>query len=346
MNIFPSRRCCMPLFLLASLLAPANAGYGDTDSQGHPSWDERDVHIWTNAARVQPDAFEDDYNAGGCSYDDFANDENQPVPPLYYDPDLNRAARYHSTNMSSYDCFQHETCDPDYAGEDFASRLARFYTDSSMIGENIAMGYPDPRTVVLQGWMCSTEGHRANIMGAVANYNELGTGVYELYYTQDFAQGTLNTDSPVAMANHEPVRPTDTVTILADWYDADPPDRFQVVLDGVPTDLELTYGSEIQGIYTAELPVPDATADCHQWYVRWTTSTGEQGAFPEEGSLLFGDDCTYYYWWMEGHLTPRGEETGDQQITLLGCSTSGDPPAAPLALMLAALPLVSVRRRR
>jgi hypothetical protein len=44
--------------------APARAGYGDVGDDGLPSAAERELHLWTNAARVDPAAFKADYNAG------------------------------------------------------------------------------------------------------------------------------------------------------------------------------------------------------------------------------------------------------------------------------------------
>jgi hypothetical protein len=43
------------ILLFASLAAMA--GYGDVDAEGYPSWAERDLHLWTNASRVDPEAF-------------------------------------------------------------------------------------------------------------------------------------------------------------------------------------------------------------------------------------------------------------------------------------------------
>ncbi len=46
----------------------AMAGYGDPVS-GLPSPEARAMHVWTNAVRVDPEAFQTDYLAGGC--DDY-----------------------------------------------------------------------------------------------------------------------------------------------------------------------------------------------------------------------------------------------------------------------------------
>ena len=43
----------------------AIAGYGDVSEDGYPSWAERDVHIWTNMMRVDPEEFLDQETTGG-----------------------------------------------------------------------------------------------------------------------------------------------------------------------------------------------------------------------------------------------------------------------------------------
>ena len=45
----------LPVFLFLSILQ-ASAGYGDVMGT-FPSWEERDVHIWTNIVRVDPEEF-------------------------------------------------------------------------------------------------------------------------------------------------------------------------------------------------------------------------------------------------------------------------------------------------
>lgn len=101
----------MTFALLLAAALPASAGYGDVNAEGKPSWAERDVHIWTNAVRVDPEAFSSDYGAGGCSFERFLAGEQTPKPPLGYDPNLNDAARYHSTDMRDNNHFDHSSSD-------------------------------------------------------------------------------------------------------------------------------------------------------------------------------------------------------------------------------------------
>jgi hypothetical protein len=336
-----------PLLALA-LTAPAIAGYGDIDDQGYPNWAERSTHLWTNAARVDPEAFADEYLEAyePCTFDEFTTDEQTPKPPIYYDRTLNDAARFHSQDMVDNDWFAHESSD----GTGFAERMSRFY-DSGYIGENIAYGYPSPFSAMFHGWMCS-DGHRANIM--TAGWTELGTGVVNTHYTQDFGGGTADSTGAVAMGVHEPVSATDTATFYADWQDDAAPVYLRAVIDGRPTALDLEYGTDMQGVFAADVEVEPG--DCHAYYFAWETAAGTQGTFPETGSYTYGVQCSDSIGWVEeqaGELGGGGSGGGGapgegnldtDDIRLIGCMTTPGG-AAPLGL-LALVGLSVVARRR
>ena len=342
--------------LLTSILlwgSAAQAGYGDVGEDGLPSAGERELHLWTNAARVDPEAFAEDYKAGGCSFDDdFSADEQTPKLPVYWDHGLNDAARFHSEDMESTGNFAHESSD----GTSFGDRLARFY-DSGWIGENIAYGYGDNYAVVFTGWMCSTSGHRANIMSG--DWNELGTGVVGTYYTQDFGNGSADSEGAVAMGAHSPLSATEGATFRADWQDAAAPARLEVVLDGAPTALTLEYGTDEAGIFVGEA-TPEA-GDCHAYWFRWETASGETGAFPETGSYVYGADCPEDNGWRAEQALIGGADGGDggggegdpdftglgalddgETPKLVGCAAAAGPPRW---IALLALPLLVGRRR-
>ena len=320
----------------------AIAGYGDVSEDGYPSWAERDVHIWTNMMRVDPEEFFGPGNDWGasCDFSDFYASEREMMAPLYYDFNLNDAARFHSIDMWENDWFDHPSSD----GTSFGARMGRFYTDSSWVGENIAMGYPDAMVAVVHGWMCSA-GHRANIMNA--DYNELGTGVVSTYYTQDFANGDVFTASPIAMGNHNPMMPAGSVNFFVD-YQGGEPDRIQVMVDGVPTDLDLEFGEADQGVYTAtiSMPVLPATApNCHSYYFRWEAGD-DRGSFPEEGSYLFGSTCPEENMWRSGHPSEDDDTAGmGDDVKGWGCSNSGHSRGGPLAV-LGLIGFLAVTRRR
>jgi len=296
----------------------AAAGYGDVSNGDYPNWAERDVHIWTNTVRVDPEEF---FGIGSdwdpaCDFSEFQASEKNPMAPLYHDFNLNDAGRFHSIDMWENNWFDHASSD----GTSFGERMARFYPESGYIGENIAAGYPNAMSVVLDGWMCSA-GHRANIMNA--DYNELGVGVVSTYYTQDFAAGVVETDSPVAMGNHSPELPTGPVEFMAD-YQGGEPDVLNVVLDGEPSPLLLTFGAADQGIYSATISVTAGT-DCHEYYFSWEEGDAS-GTFPEDGSYLFGMGCTEDSMWIDSQLTPGASDEpegfGAEDDKIIGCSCS------------------------
>lgn len=76
--------------------------------------------------------------------------------PLRVDPRLERAARFHSSEMLSSGVFAHGA---------FASRMARFDVTGSLAGENLAWGVGAQGTAagVVAAWLASPE-HRANLL--------------------------------------------------------------------------------------------------------------------------------------------------------------------------------------
>lgn len=332
----------MTIGLLMSV-SVASAGYGDASS-GYPSYDERELHLWTNAARVDPEAFESDYQSGGCSYYvDFSEDEQTAKQPLLWNFDLNEAGRFHSDDMLATGNFSHDSSD----GTSFSARLARFYP-SGMVGENIAVGYGSSFSAVMNGWMCSTDGHRANIMSG--GWDELGTGVASSYYTQDFGSRGVEPEY-IAMGVHIPMAPTGGVELIADFFDPSEvePESMVAMLNGVPQDMSLLYGESHRGIYGVDVVLDDTTVTCFEYYFEATVA-GEPARFPEEGSYAWGD-CGYddeSAGWIRRQLVGEtgGTDMTEQQLLdqfeLVGCSVGGGAVGAWWVLL--GLPLV--RRRR
>lgn len=311
------------MLLLASMALAA--GYG-VPVDGFPSADERALLLWTNAARVAPDAFTDEYTAGGCSTEEFSEDELTPKAPLYVDLALTEVARVHSTDMAENGCFQHESCD----GTDTWDRILAYYVDANTgLGENIAQGYGTPRSTVMTGWMCSHSGHRANIMSG--DFNEMGPGVDGQFMTQDFAGGELKEGAPpVRMAILE------DGAFYADWGDTAAPTALSVVRDGRATPMTLAWGTDTNGVYTTTEAAEDPDLATHTWYVSWEGTSGS-GAFPEDGA--FADDGSY----TELRTEPVDPEAVAAGLKLVGCAHA---PAGAAALpALVALGLISRRRR-
>ncbi|MDP6931792.1 MAG: CAP domain-containing protein [Myxococcota bacterium] len=291
----------------------AQGGYGDA-KDGYPSWDERVMHTWTNAARMAPADFESEYNTGGCSFDDFLSGEQEGLPPLRWNSSLNEAARAHSEDMHANDWFDHDSSD----GTSFSDRVWSYY-GGDLVGENIAYGYDDEQDVVLVGWMCSP-GHRSNIMESA--FEELGTGVKGTYYTQDFgARGV----SPrrLSMAHHKPRNPSNKVTFYADYYHdgGKAPDLMLVVLDEEELEMELEYGTEDMGIYKVRT---DAGTGCRLYHVE-TTVGNNSTRFPAEGRYGWGE-CDFDDEdanWMSADEDAEPEDSGDDTEANSGNDDTG-----------------------
>jgi uncharacterized protein YkwD len=100
--------------------------------------------------------------------------------PLSLEPRLARAAQLHSKDMFDNDTMSHTGSD----GSDLRERANRQGYSWSALGENVAMGYTSPESVVA-GWL-SSPGHCANIMNP--NFSELGVGLEGTYWTQLFGR--------------------------------------------------------------------------------------------------------------------------------------------------------------
>jgi uncharacterized protein YkwD len=100
--------------------------------------------------------------------------------PLKVDETLASVAYLHSKDMSTNEYFDHTS--PTKGG--LADRLANGEVSYQLAGENIAAKYVDGIAAV-EGWL-NSEGHRETLLSE--DYNFLGVGVYEKYYTQNFIQ--------------------------------------------------------------------------------------------------------------------------------------------------------------
>jgi uncharacterized protein YkwD len=99
---------------------------------------------------------------------------------LTLDKDLTAAAAYHAKDMYDNNYFDHTSKD----GTDFYTRIRRFTTSYTTLGENIAKGNMTAEEV-MDLWM-NSEGHRANILNA--DYKHVGIAQYNgCYFVVDFA---------------------------------------------------------------------------------------------------------------------------------------------------------------
>lgn len=142
---------------------------------------------------------------------------NRGCRPVRNHPALNRAAQAHSRRMAAAQQMSHQL--PGEPG--LAQRATRAgYTNWSMLGENIAYGYPTPRAVV-RAWMQSP-GHRRNILNC--RLRDLGVGVVlekgQLWWTQNFGRRYRACTTPL---RPDPVTPRQTgagrhVTVVLSDY--------------------------------------------------------------------------------------------------------------------------------
>ncbi len=303
------------------LMSTALAGYGDP-VDGRPTWADRDLHHWTNAARVDPEAFEAHYATGGCGLDDFSAGERIASPALALHAALAEAAHVHADDLVDNNLFQHASSD----GTDPFTRIESFYGTPG-VGENISQGYDDEEATVLEGWMCSPDGHRANIMDP--DFVELGNASVGDLRVQNFGARNDFVQPAIAMGVHEPAQPTLSVEFFADWTGPAAPASFDVWVNGEAVAMSLEYGSEGQGMYRAVLdPVPAET--CVLYHFQADTAV-----WPETGSYGWGD-CDWDdadAMWVDEQLSAGGTPA---EVEGCGCSAARGP-----ALWLW-LPLVSV----
>ncbi|WP_242634528.1 CAP domain-containing protein [Bacillus timonensis] len=102
------------------------------------------------------------------------------IHPLKSDEQLAEVAYLHSKDMQENQYFDHVS--PTKGG--LADRLEEGEVRYQLAGENIAAKYVDGIAAV-EGWL-NSEGHREALLNE--EYNYLGVGVYEKYYTQNFIQ--------------------------------------------------------------------------------------------------------------------------------------------------------------
>jgi uncharacterized protein YkwD len=113
------------------------------------------------------------------------------LPALHPSGRLERSAQSWTTAMVRTGAFSH--------GSDFSARISAAGFAWSQAGENIATGFPTPRSVV-RGWMGST-GHCRNILSP--SYRYVGTGV-SARPVSGFASGSATWTQDFALPINEP----------------------------------------------------------------------------------------------------------------------------------------------
>ena len=87
------------LFHIAALMA---TGYGEVEG-GQPTWEQREMIVYTNFVRVDPTHWTSAYD---CNISTFSSSEKQPIDPVLYHDGLTAIAQLHTEEMNQYD-FRH-----------------------------------------------------------------------------------------------------------------------------------------------------------------------------------------------------------------------------------------------
>jgi len=274
------RRVTVPALLV--LLAPGVAsGYGETDGD-RPCPQERAVHFFTDQLRVDPGAYD-------------AQFDRDPVRPLVHHPDLNDAARFYAEDMAANGCFpeDHSSCD----GTSASDRVGSFYSGAGW-AENIALGSPDAWSVIYEGWLYSS-GHRRNMLDA--GLREFGAGFAAgdggRLWVQDFGMGTPEVEPILTSGTHWPLRPNagSDVALHVAVYDpaGESPADVLVDLAGACRGLDVDFGGDGMETWSRTFPLPDERG-CLPYVFVAHTAAGEVVQYPTSGSLLLpvgGESC-------------------------------------------------------
>jgi hypothetical protein len=276
-------------------------------NDGYPSWQERTMIVFTNMVRLAPTAYRDKYMTGYDFPAEGILNLYPAVAPLYWNHELNQAARFHAEDMA-FNCgtLQHDSCD----GTSWSDRIRSFYPYSVSLGENIAYGFPTAWATV-NAFLCDRysatcapdspdssgeDGHRKNIMRA--QYREIGTGYAQNspdYWVQDFGGRQPDLSPPVVSASHAFLE--DGVTsFFLNYHDSAgaAPRKIQLVLDNIQYPLDLDTGAEAAGSYRVDM---ERAAGCRSYFFLAITSDGTCYRYPGTSEFYtYGEgDCLLDY---------------------------------------------------
>ena len=257
------------------IIALAATGYGEIED-GQPSWEQREMLVYTNFVRVDPTHWQSEYD---CNLNTFSSSEKQAIDPALYHSGLTEIAQLHTEEMNQYDFLAHESRD----GTSFGDRVWPYY-EGTTIGENVAMGYENNWDAVFVGWMCSA-GHRSNIMEP--DFEDIGTGVDGRYYTQDFGGGAGQSHQNVAMGIHSPYRPSGSVEFLATWHDSNGPGELWVETENDCIAMDIEAGTDNRGAWSIGA---DAGSGCQAYRFVWSEGS-DYDSLPSTGAYQYGNGC-------------------------------------------------------
>ncbi|BHH85306.1 CAP domain-containing protein [Desulforhopalus sp. 52FAK] len=289
------------LIFLIIAIGPSTlqAGYGD-EVNGFPTQLERDVHLITNLVRTAPQEFRDTYIG---DYEILLPENYPAVQPIYLNSELNNSARSHAEDMAA-DCgLSHTSCD----GTLWSARIKSYYSTSGYIAENVATGFSTGFKTVIQllrddigkdpaADNSSGDGHRKNIMNS--QYQDFGPGyaysssrAWYHFWVQDFGGGPHDY---YAIASGSHLYLSDGyISFMATYYDPDgnAPQSAQVVINGVPYELNHHLGSSSNGSYQLQLADDN---DCLDYYFQFVDSDNSSWRYPETTELSNNPDQACY----------------------------------------------------
>jgi hypothetical protein len=299
------------------VLLALTAGAQDVDNlragesaNGFPNWAERVIHQWINRARVDPQ-FEMARCGGNCPEARCYT----PQPPLAWSEALNRAARFHSDEMSEQGYFAHDSactltpnidnlypvgCDGDAScacvggtrtcktGQctSWPDRVSMFGMRAA--GEIIhSASEPDQ---AFYDWLFEPapdlgcgfnqyNGHRWTILKTSGS---VGVGVARMSVGDfSFNGGTRG----IVSGSHYP-RQAQSVEVWANWYETAAPRSASVVVDGTCMAMKLARGTGPNGAWMAS--VPNMGSGCHRYYFSFIDASGAEVTYPATGTLGIG----------------------------------------------------------
>jgi MYXO-CTERM domain-containing protein len=323
--------------LLGVLLVAGRAhGYGESDAEGFPSWEERVIHEWMNRSRSDPQADLADCPGSNCSEKACY----AVTAPLVYDLALNRAARFHSAEMKEQGYFAHDSactivpninalfpgrcngaaacacvggqkaCNPTCTN--WSGRIGLFGGHAA--GEIIASPSDPEGAFYLWLWepyaggQCAfnqQNGHRYLILKGGPL---VGTGVAPGGDSVgDFGSGGGSIPK-IPSGAHYP-RQAATVDLWANWYDAEGPTQALVNVDGTCNALTLWRGTRPNGAFHAALS--GVGSGCHRYFFVFRDARNSVVTYPTTGSLGIGG-ATCADWSPERPPTGQGCDCAPQ----------------------------------
>ncbi|KAN0053027.1 hypothetical protein ACTA71_012508 [Dictyostelium dimigraforme] len=293
--------------------------YGESDSSGLPSYQEREQFNLVNLIRMFPTQWKTDYMGS------YSNQKgmlvNYPaVAPLYYDNTLNKLALSHSQDMGNNNCFQHNSCD----GTNIWTRFGKYITckgPNGAMSENIAAGADALEAIKMlvcdeTNGQCandksSGDGHRSSIMSG--DYKTLGVGYYSKsgsdytqYWTQDFNDGNCNSPTnPIYSGYHTWVTSNPQFIVLF-YSTTDSVSTMSLVFgDGNSKVLSRTYGTAGAGAYITT----STYVACQSYYYEVKTTGSKTYRYPETGFLQVSKSSSCSGWVISASVTPTSTPT-------------------------------------